>query len=628
MKKSSFLQSSPFVWFFTLLFLAVIAVAGVGIWKAAIGPPTVHQVEQQPDTVVSEQRTSRVEKPGPPRDDYVGSATCAHCHPQIAHSYHDQSMAQSLADVASAPVVEDYLDRNHFAADAHHSYSVEKTAEGVFHHERLTDEDGQEIYDQSVRIEYALGSGHQGRSYLIDRDGLLFMSPITWYSPAHRWDLSPQYKLPVHRRFERRIIAECLDCHTGRVNAVRGVENRFATPPFSEAAIGCERCHGPGGEHSRLHRQGAVEPDRDPIINPSKLDPAAREDVCAQCHLQGEGSYSRYGCEVGDYRPGQRLEQTRLIFVAGVRTANDGTTRAVSQVEQMQSSRCFQSSNGRFGCSSCHDPHSRAPDGQLASHYRTKCLACHTDRPCGMPEVERIGRQADDSCIACHMPRLGANDVPHTTQTDHRVLRKPTLNAGPTRPPRLPEIYDNAEQRLPRLAIDYARGLWLAERAEKTTDRDMANRAFQLLSIVAVDLSDDARIFDALGTCTAVLGRFEDSLGYWKKSLAIDPNREQTIEMMATLLGNAGRLDEARVYFERVLQLNPWKSSLWRQYARLLGRQNQWKDAIVAAKRAQEIDPSVPQIYRFLADACQQVGDLEQSQHYNQLFERIRRVRK
>src|SRR5262249_41010314 len=127
---------------------------------------------------------SRVEKPKPPRSDYVGSAMCAECHTQITDFYHQQAMAKSLADISSAPELEDYAQNNRFNPDAHVSYFVEKTPAGVFHHERMTDDQGQEIYDQAVRVGYVLGSGHQGRAYLMDRGGLLFMSPISWYSNA------------------------------------------------------------------------------------------------------------------------------------------------------------------------------------------------------------------------------------------------------------------------------------------------------------------------------------------------------------------------------------------------------------------------------------------------------------
>ena len=46
--------------------------------------------------------------------------------------------------------------------------------------------------------------GGRGVAYLIERDGFLFQSPITWYSRERRWDLSPGYeKSNVH--FDRPI---------------------------------------------------------------------------------------------------------------------------------------------------------------------------------------------------------------------------------------------------------------------------------------------------------------------------------------------------------------------------------------------------------------------------------------
>jgi hypothetical protein len=613
--------SSMIVGSVTASFVAVV------IWRSFFTPP-IDEEDVHKTVIATSTKRGDAARPAAPRNDFVGSPVCAECHSGIAAAYDGHPMAHSFGEVSSFPVIEDYTDHHSFAPDGHYLYSIEKTTAGVFHHERRSDDSGQTLYDQSVQVDYVMGSGEQGRSYLIDRGGLLFLSPITWYSHAARWDLSPQYKLPNHRRFERRIVDDCLNCHTGRVNPVQGAENRLGSPPFFELAIGCERCHGAGGEHSRLHRLGTVARAIDPIVNPARLDPGCREDICAQCHLQGEGRYPRSGCEVGDFRPGQRLEETCIIFVAGMRTAPEGTARAVSQVEQMRASQCFQASNGAFGCISCHDPHSRPQPSDRAAFYRQKCAKCHADRGCRLPEADRLARQPEDSCIACHMPKLGTSDVPHTSQTDHRVLRQPALDATSTGPSGPPGFYDNAEQRLPRLAIDYARALWLAEHAEKMSNREMAMRASLLLALVEKQWPTDMRILDAQGTASAGQGRFDDAFGYWKKSLSIDPDREQTLETVAILLLNQGRNREARPYLERILQLNPWKANLWGRYARMLGQAREWKPAIVAARRAEELDPSISQIYQFLADAYLQVGDQQQSRHWREKFELIRNSRK
>ena len=64
-----------------------------------------------------------------------------------------------------------------------------------------------------------IGSGRQAFSYLIEHDGFLFESPITWYAKDRRWGLSPGYERRVSR-FERPILSECLvlPCQQGRAS--------------------------------------------------------------------------------------------------------------------------------------------------------------------------------------------------------------------------------------------------------------------------------------------------------------------------------------------------------------------------------------------------------------------------
>src|SRR5262249_32528496 len=57
--------------------------------------------------------------------------------------------------------------------------------------------------------------------------------------------------------------------------------------------------------------------------------------------------------------------------------------------------------------------------------------------------AERRRRQADDSCVACHMPRYGAADIPHTAATDHRVPRRagrPAAAEAEARPGEVPLV--------------------------------------------------------------------------------------------------------------------------------------------------------------------------------------------
>jgi Flp pilus assembly protein TadD len=532
-------------------------------------------------------------------------------------------MGRSLSQIQPVSVESGRVETASFSPDGRHHYRVEQTPEGVFHHERLMDQDGRTIYDQGVKIDYVMGSGNQGRSYLFDRGGILFMSPIGWYSRDNRWDLSPGYTLPTHPRFERLVTEGCLECHTGRMNAVADRENRFQQPPFLEESIGCERCHGPGRGHVD-HQRGRNGIGDDPIVNPARLDPPRREDVCNQCHLQGEARSLRAGRYYGDFRPGQRLEEVYVILVRGTRATEDGHTQAVSQVEQMRASACFRKSDGRFGCTSCHNPHVQPAPATRDAIYRERCLNCHSDRGCSLPEQDRLTRQENDSCIACHMPRLNANDVPHTSQTDHRILRVPERqSAGPDSADEMPELFDGAGQRLPRAAVDRGLGIWLAEQAESRADPKLAERAARMLTLVSRQMPNDAEVLNALGTAAAVEGRVEDSLTFWKQALAIDPHRELTLRSTAVQLQKLGRFEAARPQFENYLKLQPWNASMWGRYSVLLGQVGELDPAIKAAGKAIELDPSNFRTHQWLAELYDRKGEQIQRRHHQELSERL-----
>src|SRR5262249_33523184 len=144
----------------------------------------------------------------------------------------------------------------------------------------------------------------RGYSFLAEREGKLYQSPIAWYTEGRRWDLAPDYR--VHNlHFDRRITLECLFCHTNRVE-------RVETGPavFHGLAIGCERCRGRGEPHVRGRVRGPAGGGPWTIVPPARLEsPALRESVCEQCHLQGTDRSSVDGRSPFDYRPGLDLAQ-------------------------------------------------------------------------------------------------------------------------------------------------------------------------------------------------------------------------------------------------------------------------------------------------------------------------------
>ena len=163
-----------------------------------------------------------------------------------------------------------------------------------------------DLSDANVRIqgsrslEYFVGSGTVGRSYLFSIDGFLYQAPVSYYSAAQRWDLSPGYQNYDRLHLTRPVEPVCLRCHASRLQPLAGTLNGFADPAFLEGGIGCERCHGSGEEHIAKIKTGKIEGGPG-VVNPRKLSPERRDSVCAQCHLTGVARIDKSGRDSGNF---------------------------------------------------------------------------------------------------------------------------------------------------------------------------------------------------------------------------------------------------------------------------------------------------------------------------------------
>lgn len=563
-------------------------------------------------------------------DKFVGSETCRTCHSQIREAYAGHPMGRSLAEAHKATEIENFAVTE-FSPPGSRCYRIERTTDAVRHHEVLLDEDGTELYDQAVEVRYAMGSGKRGRAYLIEHDGMLFKSPVAWFSPQQEWGLSPGYPPDQHKRFERRITEGCITCHIGRMAVDRSATDKYHDPVILEEVISCERCHGPGRDHVAAHENGlpdAVANAR--IVNPAKLDPPRRDAICAECHLHGKATVIRSGQKVFDFRPGQRLEDNRIVFVTAPGTAGK-SANALSQVEQMAISACFQKSEGRLGCTSCHDPHALPPTESRVEYYRAKCLACHETRGCGLPADQRLARDASDSCIACHMPQaLHVGNILHVSFTDHRLLRNPqdeteSKTANASGPVAL-VVFDRANERLPKSEIDRATAFMLLGGIDgKSPTVADARRAEQLLLPVQAAQPDDLDVLENLGAACLIQGRARDAEHWWTEALKRDPRRESVLQHLALMTFDQRRLKPAREYLERYLAVNSWHGNMYGRLAGVLGALGEWNESAKAAERALELNPTLVPLHDWLGNAYRQIGNAAESERHRQLFQRLQR---
>lgn len=590
-------------------------------------------VRFSPDADVSRPPASDTINAGPsikraiaPDSSYIGSQECADCHAEIYTRYMASPMARTLRAITDSESTEDDSEQPSFKSSGRREYAVEKRDDRVVHREVRRDDEGQVIYDRAVPVDYVIGSGVRGHSYLTNREGLLFQSPITWYSERKTWGLSPGYETSSRPRFERRVVDACISCHSGRVANKRGIIDRFDNPPFLEESISCERCHGPGERHAAFHGSGSPDSESDSIINPAKLAPRLRESVCNQCHLSGVARFPRYGATDFDFRPGDDLSDIWTTFISGTRIADGQGTQAVSQVEQMHSSECFRQSDGRLGCISCHDAHGPPSPADRISFYVGRCMNCHGtgETGCSRPETEGDDHLEEHSCMECHMPSLQTSDIPHTSQTDHRIIRSAASSATPA-PHDVGQIefFDHADDRLTPLESQRARGLLYASLAEQKKSAVLAYKCIEALADVVEAAPDDVPSLLALGTAYRMSGQLIEALELWESILKVDPKNEAALRELAILSHDTKRYEQGIEYLQQLFELNSWQSRLHGRMAHMQGHVSRFQEGIKSAKRSLELDPAQPLIHSWLADVYDLTGESEPSTYHRGMAERL-----
>jgi len=522
-------------------------------------------------------------------------------------------MGRSLAPIALAPATgaDDGSGQVLFEAQGL-EYSIEKRDGRVIHQETRRDAAGRIIARNEAEVQFAVGSGTQGVGYLIERDGFLFQSPITWYARERRWDLSPNYD-KVNRHFDRAIAPGCLFCHANRVEPVEGAVNRYRPPIFRGHAIGCERCHGPGELH--VKNPMVVDGRDTTIVNPAKLEPALRDAVCEQCHLAGHGRVVRLDRRAEDFRPGLPFHRFWTVVEPSAGPAED---RLIGQVEQMHESRCFRASGGRLGCISCHDPHRLPSRGEEATYYRDRCLECHADRGCRLPTTARLARSRDDDCVGCHMPRSGSSDILHAAVTNHRIPRQAGAKAGEPDRSAIPAGDPLAK---PPSVMSFHRAL-LDEHERAATERDIgvalcregpagAVAAAPLLAAAVAARPDDVAAWEAQGFAFGQLGRGEEALAAFRTALARQPDRESTLVGAAIVAAQMDRRDDAIAFWRRAIAINPWRSDYHAALAPMLFQARDWPGAAGSCREALRLNPTNLQARTLLVRSALRLHDPE-----------------
>ena len=314
---------------------------------------------------------------------YVGSAACKSCHLGVYDRWRQTRMANVVRDPRDHPdaIIPDLSKPNPLVG--------------------FTQEDISLVYGSRWKQRYFKKVGDD-----------YFVLPAQWDITHAMW--RPYFvengadwwaTLYPPDNFQRPTGPLCDGCHS--------VNYDIKTKTVTEWNVGCEKCHGAGGDH-------VEHPTKSNIVNPARLGYVGASDTCIQCHSQGrpagnpiDGKFYDWpvgfhvGLNLDDFwkLEAHKLGDTSFYYFA------DGTAHK----NRMQGNDFVTSLMYARGvtCFSCHDPHGSENAAMLRKPPGSVCMDCHGPNTQNGPHSATIEEHTHhkpgspgSACVACHMPKI------------------------------------------------------------------------------------------------------------------------------------------------------------------------------------------------------------------------------
>lgn len=374
-----------------------------------------------------------------------GAESCQVCHRQIAADFAEHGMSQSLGLLDHRPVGEltnagegsSYA----FLGEGDTVGMVATRPDGGLRFSGVVGRYGAGVFDTAY-----IGTELTPEGAPTGRLAFLPVEQVEGHGPA----LAPFEATHPGTGFDQPFSTECLGCHTTQdVAELPGAATdpesgrvwpagAFGTDAFGHLKpLGCSACHGEAAAHAGLMQESldSGQPYAElGLQRLAELSGARQRDVCARCHLQGEGHLELATVQRG----GPQAEDFLLRRPVLVPSDPGGDFRFVSQVQRLALSACLQGAP-ELSCTSCHDPH-RSVARQGVAAFDARCQGCHEEQGCARPaslgvrEVSGRAARSETGCVDCHVRRSQPFDLPHVQTADHFVRRRiPLPDAPPMR---------------------------------------------------------------------------------------------------------------------------------------------------------------------------------------------------
>ena len=206
-------------------------------------------------------------------------------------------------------------------------------------------------------VSYVIGGANK-KARFIDNEGYIVTTAKDGSEAKTQYNLQDGSWSFYHKGEKKPY--KCGPCHMTAYSAEGhqdGLEGMIGT--WAEDGIGCEECHGAGGDHIK-------KPSKTTI----KIDMTA--EACGKCHQRGG---------MGPNPP-----------------AKGGFIKHHEQINELKAGV-----HKELNCVDCHNPHERAI---LA---KDNCAECHSEIDKGM--ANNIHGKQGTRCIECHMPKASKSAI-------------------------------------------------------------------------------------------------------------------------------------------------------------------------------------------------------------------------
>jgi len=311
------------------------------------------------------------------RSQFMDDAQCAECHPGRADSHHQSGHADTFRASRDSEAARSLDGKRFVDPERQMTYQYHVDDDGV-----LSVSVPEQLGDERFPLDYLLGSGHNAISFLSlipDRLGdtvgiehriTLYRDDTDWeldLTPGHTGAIADQPIELFGKVVRGDTLTSCVGCHT--VTAEISGHQLVDVRPN----VGCQSCHGPGGEHATAMREGTSSVTERGYAELTRQTAEEEIALCGRCH--------------------------RLPSDTPTANASPDIIRNVRfQPAGLIQSPCYIGSQD-LRCSTCHDPHE--PVSRDTSHYVRRCLDCHGDSSAAHCPVS-----PRDNCIGCHMPAI------------------------------------------------------------------------------------------------------------------------------------------------------------------------------------------------------------------------------